>query len=76
LDAYNTLYKNPDLVAWGRWFDSAAPQLYPYITEFIARAKKDVKNKATQFNTEKVWDRPDPLFKMNVAYAPMKTAKY
>jgi len=39
LDAFSPLYKNPDLTNWGRWFRSGAPQLYPYITEFIARAK-------------------------------------
>lgn len=39
LDGFNALYKNPDLVSWGKWFDGNAPELYPYITEFIARAE-------------------------------------
>jgi len=67
LAAYSPLYKNPDLQSWGKWFSTGAPQLYPYITEFIARAKA---------NTAESWNSTTPFLLMNVAYAPMMTAKY
>jgi hypothetical protein len=42
LDDYNVLVRTPDFKSWNQWFDSGAVGLYPYITEFIARAKSPI----------------------------------
>lgn len=37
--AFNDLVKAPDLLSWGMWKSTGFNALYPYMTEFIARAK-------------------------------------
>jgi len=38
-EAYYEYKQSPDLEAWDQWFAEGTVQLYPYITEFIARSK-------------------------------------
>jgi hypothetical protein len=39
IKSYNPLISSPDLDSYGRWFSSGSIELFPYITEFIARYK-------------------------------------
>jgi hypothetical protein len=41
LDPYNELLLAPDLNSWGLWKSSGCPQLYNFMTDFIARLAID-----------------------------------
>ena len=62
---FNDLIKTPDLLNYGTWFDSGAPAMYAYITEFIARAKLGSDMSSS-----------DALYDQTVGYAPMQSGEY
>ena len=39
IDSYNPIISSPDLDNYKRWFSSGGADLFPLITEFIARFK-------------------------------------
>ena len=65
LPAYNPLILAPDLLNWGLWFSSGAVSSFPYLTEFIARAKMN----------HPMTD-PEPLFNQTLGFAPMQSVQF
>lgn len=63
--AYNKLIKAPDLTSWDMYKDTGSLAVYPYITEFIARAKTNTP--FTDFA---------PLYIQQMGYSPMSTVKF
>lgn len=69
MGAYDPLVKVPDFNSYGLWFGSksGAVALFPFITEFIARAET---------NTTDIMSQTTPVLKQSVAYAPMSTTEF
>lgn len=67
LAAYDPLVKIPDFSSYELWFGSksGAAALWPFITEFIARAES-----GTDMSQE------TPVLKQSVAYAPMSATEF
>lgn len=74
LEAFDPLVKIPDFNSYGLWFGSksGAVALFPFITEFIARAE----NLALYPDSATKMDSATPILKQSVAYAPMSTTKF
>lgn len=57
--------KSPDLQSWGMWRNTGSLAVYPYITEFIARAK-----------TGTPFSNPEPLYTQSMGYSPMMSEEF
>ena len=62
LEVYNNLVKTPDFDSWDKWFNGGFLNLYPYVTEFVARAKKGTDFKSTT-----------PAMAIMLGYAPSQS---
>lgn len=69
MEAYDPLVKVPDFASYEKWFGSktGAVALFPFITEFIARAET---------GTADIMSSATPILKQSVTYAPMSTTEF
>lgn len=63
--AFNQYIKSPDLQSWNMYKNTGSMAVYPYIAEFIARAK-----------TSTAYDQATPLYKQQMGYSPMSSVKF
>jgi hypothetical protein len=56
------LIRTPDLDLYSKWFSSGSVELYPFITEFIARIK-----------TNNSVNETKPLYIQQMGYSPLST---